>query len=232
MTEKFYKCFKSFSDKCIKQSQNRTDFRGYICFECYQEKMRLYHRKYYSEKRKKFVSEVRASPVITNASSVGDNPSDSSVCNCPDIVHVYKVSKPGKYTKGEKSIFTHHHKKIKEGHVYMLCNIETGSYYIGSTKDPKTRENVHKSTTTKHPESKTQRFLYNILRNEGVENFKLISLHILKDCCVKELTDLENKYIRILKPPLNTVGDTEHVNWMIEDDDSIIKSFYDMVERL
>ena len=230
MTEKIYKCSKSFSDKCIKQSQNRIDFRGYLCFECYQDKMRLYHRKYYSEKRKKIVNEVCASPVIINDSSVGDN--SSMECNCPDIVHIYKVSKTGKYTKGGKRIFTQHHTKMKEGHVYMLCNIDTGSYYIGSTKDPKTRENVHKSTTTKYPESKTQQFLYNILRKEGIENFKLISLHILKDCCVKELTDLENKYIRILKPPLNTVGDREHMNWMIEDDDSIIKSFYDMVERL
>jgi len=228
MSDKIYNCAKSFLDECIKQSKNRADFRGYLCFECYQEKMRIYHRTYYANKRRNVVTKVHDSPLIID--EFEDN--SSANCNCPDIVHVYKASKPGKYTKGEKKVYTDNHNKMKEGHVYMLCNMDSGSYYIGSTKDPKAREMAHRSTATKCPESKTQQFLYSILRKEGIENFILISLHILKNCCVKELTDLENQYIKMLKPPLNTEGDIDYMNWMIEDDDSIIQSFQNMLERL
>lgn len=57
-----YKCQASYSNSCIVESTAQEAFRGRLCFYCYQEKMRQYHRTYYKEKRRKVKPSIVPDP--------------------------------------------------------------------------------------------------------------------------------------------------------------------------
>ena len=83
--------------------------------------------------------------------------------------------------------------------VYMIVNTVTGEFYIGSSKNVKSRWAVHKCQTTwkKCPNNP----MYIDMRKYGVDKFEF---QILEETEEGKLKDAEQKFIETLKPTYNS----------------------------
>ena len=83
--------------------------------------------------------------------------------------------------------------------VYMIVNTVTGEFYIGSSKNVKSRWAVHKcpSTWKKCPNNP----MYIDMLKYGVDKFEL---QILEETEEGKLKDAEQKFIETLKPTYNS----------------------------
>jgi len=90
--------------------------------------------------------------------------------------------------------------------VYKLFNPDCTEFYIGSTKDMKTRKANHKSRCTNENSPKYNYKLYKYIRSNG--GYSCWSYEILEyirnSINVYELRNVERKYIEQLKPSLNS----------------------------
>ena len=89
--------------------------------------------------------------------------------------------------------------------VYKLFNSDCTEFYIGSTKDMKSRKRQHK-TCCNNPNSPSYNLkVYEYIRSNGDYdswNYEILE-HIRNSINVIELRNLERKYIEQLKPSLN-----------------------------
>ena len=82
--------------------------------------------------------------------------------------------------------------------IYKITNTITGDFYIGSSKDIKSRWAQHKypSTWNKCPNSQ----LYQDMRKYSLENFVF---EILEEVEIDKLKETEQQFIELLKPTYN-----------------------------
>ena len=87
---------------------------------------------------------------------------------------------------------------MKISGIYKITNTATGDFYIGSSKDVKSRWAVHKipSTWKKHPNNP----MYIDMQKYGVDKFEL---QILTEVEVDKLKEMEQQFIELLKPTYN-----------------------------
>ena len=83
--------------------------------------------------------------------------------------------------------------------VYMIVNTATGDFYIGSSKDVKSRWTDHKkpSVWKKHPNNP----MYLDMKKYGTDKF---AFEILEEAEPEELKVTEQKFIETLKPTYNS----------------------------
>lgn len=83
--------------------------------------------------------------------------------------------------------------------IYRITNTITGDFYIGSSKDVKTRWAVHKcqSTWKRFPNNP----MYLDIKNYGVDKF---DFQILEEVEIDKLKEVEQKFIEMLKPTYNS----------------------------
>ena len=82
--------------------------------------------------------------------------------------------------------------------IYKIINTITGDFYIGSSKNIKSRLACHKcqSTWNEHPNNP----MYLDMRKYGIENFVF---EVLAEVEPEELKEAEQKFIETLKPTYN-----------------------------
>ena len=82
--------------------------------------------------------------------------------------------------------------------VYKITNTVTGDFYIGSSKDVKSRWAHHKipSTWNRCPNSP----LYKDMQKYGIDKF---AFEILEEVEAASLKEIEQKFIELLKPAYN-----------------------------
>ena len=218
---KTYFCTKAYSPECINSSPSREQFRGSLCFPCYEEKMRQYHRNYYATKRKNVVKCITT--VLDDIDVEDEAPPDRGIvgeCNCKGTVMFTGFD-------GEDILYTKNHPiTISEGFVYLLFNSITGSYYVGKTKQNLA---IRKGA---HLKCSGTAFVYDVMRQEGSHNFKMIQLQRYKNCCNHYLNDEEKRFIKMLKPPLNSIHKISDHDWKIEDEEKIINDFNHMIDSI
>ena len=90
---------------------------------------------------------------------------------------------------------------MKISAVYKITNTVTGDFYIGSSKNVKSRLAVHKckSTWKQHPNNP----LYQDMQKYGVDKFEM---QIIAEVEPEELKETEQKFIETLKPTYNQVN--------------------------
>ena len=88
---------------------------------------------------------------------------------------------------------------MKISGVYKITNTVTGDFYIGSSKDVKSRWASHKipSTWKRYPNKQ----LYQDMRKYGLENFVF---EILAEAEPEELKELEQQFIEKMHPTYNS----------------------------
>ena len=92
--------------------------------------------------------------------------------------------------------------------IYKITNTITGDFYIGSSKDVKSRWAVHKCQTTWNKCSNNP--MYQDMQKYGVDKFEF---EILAEVEPEELKGAEQKFIETLKP---TYNDRNANGWDIE----------------
>ena len=82
--------------------------------------------------------------------------------------------------------------------VYRIINTITGDFYIGSSKNVKHRLANHKvpSTWNEHPNNP----MYQDMKKYGLDKFEF---EILEEVEIKQLKEMEQHYIELLKPTYN-----------------------------
>ena len=85
--------------------------------------------------------------------------------------------------------------------VYKITNTITGDFYIGSSKNVKQRWACHKcqSTWNKHPNIQ----LYQDFQKYGIDKFAFEILAEVEIEQLKELKEMEQQFIELLKPTYN-----------------------------
>ena len=83
--------------------------------------------------------------------------------------------------------------------IYKITNTITGDFYIGSSKDVKSRWAVHKcqSTWNKHPNNP----MYLDIKNYGVDKF---DFQVIEEVEIDSLKETEQQFIELLKPTYNS----------------------------
>ena len=88
---------------------------------------------------------------------------------------------------------------MKISGIYKVTNTVTGDFYIGSSKDVKSRWESHKwpSTWNKHPNNP----MYLDIQKYGVDKFVF---EILEEVEIEQLKEKEQQFIETLKPTYNS----------------------------
>ena len=83
--------------------------------------------------------------------------------------------------------------------IYKITNTVTGDFYIGSSKDVKSRWGCHKclSTWNEHPNNP----LYKDMQKYGIDKFEF---EILAEVESEKLKEAEQQFIEMLKPTYNS----------------------------
>lgn len=81
---------------------------------------------------------------------------------------------------------------MEEGGIYMIKNIISNKFYIGSTNNFKLRKNAHFSALKSN--SHANSYLQNAYNKYGIDNFEFIVLEILSDLSRKNLCIVEQEY--------------------------------------
>ena len=87
---------------------------------------------------------------------------------------------------------------MKISAVYKITNVITGDFYIGSSKNVKSRWACHKCLSVWNRYSNSQMYLD--MKNYGIDKFEL---EILEEVEAEQLKETEQKFIETLKPTYN-----------------------------
>ena len=84
-------------------------------------------------------------------------------------------------------------------------DFENNNVYIGSTSNLNTRKRLHKSSCINENDRSYHLKLYEYIRkNDGLDNFEFTILRVCNDTDKKERLKLEQSFIDVYQPTLNT----------------------------